>query len=379
MGITLEARNYRGLRHVKWSPSGVCALVGPNGSGKTTLLSLFELLRNAYQRGMPEALSHMGGATTLRHFGAKEDEPIVVGLSVGDLTWSVELAVRGGALEVWSGERVTNRTHTLLSRVTGSEKVALDNVGFTGFDARDPRLAVRFGYDQGRTELKPLVTALTAFRVYRHYNLESLRRYGSTSGGDVELHPSGENALTVLRNWHGRREYRPRYEFVIETMRTAFPETFADLDFEQAGQTVSIRLFGPHWGTPYSVFFASNGWLAALLHLLAVAGAEPGALVAIDEIENALHPWAILKLIEAFRDWSDEHDLTICLATHSPVVLREFNQEPEKVFVMEFGQETLPVVLTDLYALDWLRQFSLGDLYAYGEIANQRRESTPAK
>jgi predicted ATPase len=52
MGITLEARNYRGLRHVKWSPSGVCVLVGPNGSGKTTLLNLFEFFGFAYQSGV---------------------------------------------------------------------------------------------------------------------------------------------------------------------------------------------------------------------------------------------------------------------------------------------------------------------------------------
>ena len=38
MAFTLTVRNYRGLRSVQWSPSGVCALVGPNGSGKTTLI-----------------------------------------------------------------------------------------------------------------------------------------------------------------------------------------------------------------------------------------------------------------------------------------------------------------------------------------------------
>src|SRR5207248_2716780 len=138
------------------------------------------------------------------------------------------------------------------------------------------------------------------------------------------------------------------------------------------------RLFGPQWNDPVSVYFASNGWLTALLHLLAVAGAERGSLVAIDEMENALHPYAIRALLEAFRDWGDEHDLTVCLATHSPVVLDEFNDAPARVFVMEHGQETVPVSLPDLCSPDWLAHFTLGKLYAHGDYGSQRDHSDQA-
>jgi recombinational DNA repair ATPase RecF len=48
MEFTLSVRNFRGLRRVEWSPSGVCAVVGPNGSGKTTLIDVVQLLRDAY-------------------------------------------------------------------------------------------------------------------------------------------------------------------------------------------------------------------------------------------------------------------------------------------------------------------------------------------
>ena len=125
----------------------------------------------------------------------------------------------------------------------------------------------------------------------------------------------------------------------------------------------------PSDGVP--AYFTPNGWLTGLLHLCAVASAEPGSLIAIDEVENSLHPYAIRKLIEAFREWAEEHDLTVCLATHSPVVLNEFKEEPERVFVMEPGQATLPVPLSDLCGRDWLAHFSLGDLYEHGDFGNQ--------
>lgn len=46
------------------------------------------------------------------------------------------------------------------------------------------------------------------------------------------------------------------------------------------------------------------------------------------------------------RAWAQRHDLTIVLTTHSPVLLDEFNGEPDRIFVLE--RETLPVRLDEL-------------------------------
>ncbi len=47
---TLFAQDFRGLRKITWSPSGVCLLSGPNGAGKTSVLDALEFLRNAMLR-----------------------------------------------------------------------------------------------------------------------------------------------------------------------------------------------------------------------------------------------------------------------------------------------------------------------------------------
>ncbi len=117
----------------------------------------------------------------------------------------------------------------------------------------------------------------------------------------------------------------------------------------------------------------SDGFFTTLCHLASVASVDQSGIVAIDEPENSLHPELIVKLIEAMRDWSKQRGVTIVLATHSPVVLDQFRDEPEKVFVMQAGHEQQPVPLDQLKQRDWLRHFSLGDLYSHLEIGASRR------
>ena len=95
--LVLRVQNLRALREVSWSPSGVCALVGGNGSGKTTLLLVLKLLRAAIDQDLVQAVTNVfGGSLGLAHRD-REDEPITVGLDVGDLSWSVRLIPSDGS------------------------------------------------------------------------------------------------------------------------------------------------------------------------------------------------------------------------------------------------------------------------------------------
>src|SRR5260370_27153536 len=123
MAITLETRNYRGLRRTNWTPSGVCVLVGPNGAGKTTLLTLLEFLRNAYLRSAPGAIDHIGGVYGLRSWGVPDEEPVLVALTVGDLRWELQLTAQGPTLSERLGERVTRGDEVVLSRAALSQRL----------------------------------------------------------------------------------------------------------------------------------------------------------------------------------------------------------------------------------------------------------------
>ena len=143
-----------------------------------------------------------------------------------------------------------------------------------------------------------------------------------------------------------------------------------------AGQTVSANFLHPQGNQQTCpLVLAPNGLLTGLLHLVAVAGAREGSLVSMDEFENTLHPFAIRQLLAAMRDWAGDHDLTVCLTTHSPVVLDEFREQPEQVWVFEEGQGNRPVPLTEVFEKDWLARFSLGRLYAHGEFGGQTKQT----
>jgi predicted ATPase len=383
MAITLEAKNFRVLRRTLWHPSPVSVVVGPNGSGKTTLLSLFEFFRFAYQRGLAAAIDFQGGAWGLRHVLAAPDDSVEVGVTVGNLTWMFQLSIRGASVDPRPAERVLQTVpgqppQVLLDHgALESAYITTLRPGRMHWD--DTRLALRHFFDSSPVpELKTLVEAVEGFRTYRSYNLFGLKRNGSLHSSDTYLSSSGDNAFTVLRNWRDRREHLPKYEFVLNGLCSAFPDMFIDLEFYTAGQTISVGIFQPGWKEALPLIFAPNGWLTGLLHLMAIAGGQPGSLVAIDEIENTLHPFAIRKLLESMDQWGEQQNLTVCLATHSPVLLDEFKREPESVFVMELEQEERPVPLTKLQDEEWLAQFSLGSLYAHGEFGSQRGEQARA-
>lgn len=365
MAFTLSVRNYRGLRRVDWSPSGVCALVGPNGSGKTTLIDVLSLLQEAAWNGFSKAIESHGGAYGLRHFGAPDDEPVAFRLRVGSASWEFQPEVLLGpaGVRLPVRERLVEGERTLFD----SERADVDAERVTPYGL-DGRLMLALPRRAGEPSepFDQLVRFISSYRYYHHYALGGLRREASLLGGDLRLLHDGRNLFTVLMNWRNRRDYRERWSFVAENLRACFPELFSDLSFPIAANIVSCEVHTPH-GHTMTPALLPDGFLVTLLHLCAVASAEHGGALAIDEPENALHPYTIRHLMDASREWSDAHDVTVLLATHSPVILDTFKELPEKVFVMEPGREELPVPLDQLKKRSWLAHFSLGDLYEHLE------------
>ncbi|MEK6236837.1 MAG: ATP-binding protein [Planctomycetales bacterium] len=303
----------------------------------------------------------VGGLSHLKHLLALPDESVSFRIEVDDLAWETELLL-GGGIDGRSPERVTRSGQLLFERTAYAERLSFGDVDmFVGGN-----LAVRTVFDlTSDVLLEPLVKVFRGCRVYGDYHLRQLREHGSRNGPDLYLHSSGMNAFTVLRNWRDKRDLRPAYDFVIEGLQDAFPDFFEDFDFELAGQSVMLRLYlrGLSDSDALPHHLAPDGFLMALLHLCAVAGAEPGTILAIDEMENALHPFAIRQLLASFRNAAAKRKLTIILATHSPVLLDEFTSDPSRVFIMEPDLEVLPVALDQHRNPEWLSHFSLGKLY----------------
>ncbi|WP_164007872.1 AAA family ATPase [Pyxidicoccus trucidator] len=373
MEFTLEVHNFRGLRRVEWTPSGVCAVVGPNGSGKTTLIDVLQLLSDATGYGFTKALEQHGGAYGLRHFEAPSDEPVLFGVRLGTAHWVLQPEVSlgpGGARLPFNEKLLDGNT------VVYEQRSETGPMGRHGSHLPDDQLLDYIPALEDSVSSLRISLLIRGYHHHRHYALQALRGEGSRLSGDLTLAKDGRNLFSVLMNWHNRRDQSERWRFVMDHLRACFPEMLADFSFPIAANIVSCEVHTPR-GNTLTPGLLPDGFLVTLLHLCAVASSEKHSVVAIDEPENALHPFAIRQLVAAFREWSDKHDVTVLLATHSPVLLDTFKEHPEKVFVMEPGHEVLPVPLDKLKKRSWLAHFSLGDLYErlkYGAPAGVEEE-----
>ncbi len=100
---TLTLNDWRGIDTLKWSPYGVSLLAGPNGSGKTSFLDALTFLRNAWKRDVPSAIRWAGYSGFLRRLGTGKENPIKIGLALGELRWELQLAADGEGIHVHHG------------------------------------------------------------------------------------------------------------------------------------------------------------------------------------------------------------------------------------------------------------------------------------
>jgi len=365
--FAIHIDNLRGLRQLRWSPSGVCLLVGANGAGKSTVLLVLKMLRAAVDRGLAEAVQlTLGGAHALKHRDALEDEPITIAVELDGLRWAVQLTPRGASVDYLTTESLHDGDRVVFHR---------DALGAFAFGAHRLKAGEQLGL---RTILdsqfeSPEVERIAAFlrriSVYHDPDLYGLRG-GSNTAQTRHLHSRGGNALTMLRQWQQRRPDRHRYELVLSGLRAAFPGLVEDLDFIEAGQTLAAQIYRPGVEAPDPLGFEANGVLAMLVNLCDLAAADDGGIVAIDEPETALHPFAVRAFARHADRLARNRDVRVMLATHSTVLLDHFDATPGQVYVLDRERWPGPTRLTDLKNAEWLRQFRLGSLYSEGQIAN---------
>jgi predicted ATPase len=366
--FTLHARNLRTLRLAYWAPEPVSLLIGANGSGKTTLLLTLKLLQVAYERSLSEAVTMvLGGSSNLKTWGVPSEAPVEIGLDLGEARWRIELTPREGSVDYLTNERLTDGNREIFVR---------DSLGTFSYGEErlepSPRIGLRALMDRGAHDpaLRRMASFLQNITAYYEPDLWTLRKQGSNTNDDRFLHARGTNALTLLRRWRDDRAHQHRYQFVVEGLKAAFPGTVTDLDFTEAGTTLVARVYKPGVEAPSPLEGEANGVLQLIVLFCEVAAAVDGGVVAIDEPENCLHPYALLRFLHRTSRWARQHNLAILLATHSTVLLDAL--APQQVYVMKASTAgaPLPTSLDTLYDTNWLAGFKLGELYAQGEIGS---------
>lgn len=97
--------------------------------------------------------------------------------------------------------------------------------------------------------------------------------------------------------------------------------------FELQFQTAENVIFGPNEVSDGILLFAG---LLAILHQ-----PNPPKVILLEEPENGIHPRRLSEIISLIWKLAEEKDVQFFITTHSPVILDQFSESPECVWVFD--------------------------------------------
>ena len=381
----IRIRNYRCLRDISVPTQSINVLFGPNGIGKTSFLDALWFVRDCAIRGTDQAASDRHHGIGVLWDGAAPEDRIEITLETCSGEYTVSFGYSSGRIEPFVGElfRSKHRSEILVERKIGSEMAVFYHETLrqsVNLKLREPEKLAFTNYlllCEPSEETSDLDDILRAVHKYssRSVDLFHLQRLGSESNQHTFLYDRWQNLWSALRNLHDRQAIDSRYDTVMKFMRQGFPESFRELIFEQIGaDRVTASFIEENRRQPIQASGASDGHLQLLGLLVSLFGdsAKRYNLHLFDEPETSLHPHAITVFAEAVKLATKSFARQVFIATHSPVLLSQF--DVDEVLVLESGQDRVTAVgrLADKVALkDLLDRYALGSLYMAEEVARQ--------
>lgn len=384
--VRLVVHNYRCLRDIDFTASSINVLFGPNGVGKSTFLDALWFVRDCASRGPAEAASsRQHGIGVLTDNAEPGDERIHIGIGTKSADYSVTFGYSSGRIEAFVGERLTSRPRNmaLVNRIVGSDKAELYHEQMEqtiSIKLRDPEKLALSNYllfsepRDDATEIDSLLKSLH-FYASRAVNLYQLRVLGSESSVHTYPWERWQNLWSALRNLSSRRAIDDRFDTIIAYMRKAFPGSFKDLVLEQIGaDRVGCSFVEQGRRAPIQASGVSDGHIQLLGLLTALFGDSRGrsSLLLFDEPETSLHPHAIAVFAEAAGEAAAHWDRQIFVATHSPVLISQF--DPKEVVVAEAGQDRATALrrVSEIAEIhDLLEHYAVGSLYMSENVGPQ--------
>jgi predicted ATPase len=382
---SIEIQNYRSLADVTLDLEPVNVLFGPNGAGKSTLLDTIWFVRDCAVRSVELASSSRDHGIGLRFDGADENDTIRLKIATEQVEYELNLSLSAGRIEPLAGERLysLDRHKVLFERRVGTSKAEFFHIRMdqaAPFDLREPEktsLGRYLDFEPNCDEATELDRILRFVHFYqaRSLNFWGLKERGSSTGYETWVKGRGDNLWSVLRNLEGRRQLDDRYATIMRYMAEAFP-TFDGLVIEPTGPNVLYASFlERHRRRPILASGVSDGHLQLLTLLTALfsEGRDRYSLLLFDEPETSLHPWAIAVLAKAISHATEEWGRQVILATHSPVLISQFETDQSFAFELNEGRTRITRLNEVEGVQDLLEHYAPGSLYMSETVAGQSR------
>ncbi|MGH8981367.1 MAG: AAA family ATPase [Acidimicrobiales bacterium] len=340
----VRLQNYKSIKACDVHLGSLAVLVGPNGSGKSNFLDALRFTTDALSTTLDNALRDRGGISEVRrrsgghpnNFAVRLDFRLPSG-AAGYYSYRIG-ALREGGFHVADEEcavfpealgepAARYRTHgTTLDTTTVAERLPAV--------ARDRLYLVSASNVE---QFRPVYDLLTAMGFY-NLSPPAIRRPQRPDPGEL-LRREGDNLASVLSNLS--QHHPAALERVVEYLRRVSPGvegvqkiavgSMETIEFLQtvAGQKRPWR---------FDATNMSDGTLRGLGVLVALfqANGRPPTLVGLEEPEVALHPAAVVVLVDAVREASRRTQ--VLMTSHSPELLDRDDLDDQVILAVEADQ-----------------------------------------
>ncbi len=348
MITNLNIKGFKSFRDFAIQPGHMNLVIGANGTGKSNLADLIRFIARISKEGLKTTINNMGGENSIRTRTTRAPRTFHIEFELDqDMPRGIEFVKYGFELSQSKGDiRVSSEwlTAKVYKRTAGKPK----KQGFPLFDLKSPPLELNFM--RNSTQINQLSNALTrlesdfasiesdslilsAFNQvgeirtitdyissWRAYNIDAALSKQAMGKGDIELSPNGDNLVPFLIRILGDDSLR---DALLSQIKEPVPY-IKDIQPEFS-PFHTLRFSETDSGNEFQLPDMSDGTIR-LLGLFAIFLQKiPPAVILLEEPENALHRYAINRVLNLAYQVATRNEFSsqVFLTSHSPIVADE--------------------------------------------------------
>lgn len=325
----LEISNFRSIDHlVLENIPAFAVFAGPNGSGKSNFFNALRFLNNFVIFNLETAINNFGGVEEICCWRNKNKK---ISIAIRTAETCDILDARYIITANLDDDSLAENFIPLNKYIDTNESVVIDSpdrVIFKDGGVILEKNGIQYMTSESQeSNLKHLSNNPSTY--YRNIKIFRINHnFNSTPSWPDDtpdrLYSSGKNLAKILETIH--KENEETWQEILDWMETMVPG-FSNI-------TISTDLSGK----PYLIFYEhgmdraipihliSEGTYYLLCMLVAVLHLPPQGITLIEEPERGLHPYAIQRLMELFREKATAAH-PIWITTHSETVVRQCQEK----------------------------------------------------
>jgi predicted ATPase len=379
---------------------GVNLLLGINGSGKTSFLNALKLLYEGVSGVGIEYLflRQWGGYNQVANANGDRKAPYIQLIYVfdpavlrrmnpsspfdDDVIYSISISPLGTTNysireKLYSNREGDEDKFTYLDFKNGTGKLSVHektgSVTFENYEDRDvsgQELVLKQITNPSRyLPSHTIRKAIESMSLYGYFDTgsDSKLRWPAEFNSSMKLRENGENLSQLLNNLKNEQTFV--YDKIEESLANVNP-TYKSLEFTNFSSQLYLSLREKKLNKTIGALHISDGTLRFLLLMCIFYNPERGFLIGLDEPESGLHPDMIKSVGDMMKFAAASSQIII--ATHSPLLLNQFELEDVLIFEKDEENKTIVKQLSESDFPDWEGDFLPGQMWLRGQIGAKR-------